>query len=386
MRIILYTGKGGVGKTSIAASSAIKSAEKGLKTLIMSTDPAHSLGDSLNVELNNEPKVIMENLEALEINVAIEMERNWGKVKEYLIRLFSATGANKITTEEISIFPGLEDVLSLYRVVDAYKNGDYDVIYLDCAPTGETLGLLSYPDMLKWWMDKFWNFGKKTIKYGRPIMEPVFKIPLPKQDVLNEIEKVYDKLVETREIFTNPDVTSVRLVMNPEKMVIKEAQRSFTYLNLYGFNVDAIVINKIFSKEVTDIYFKAWVDMQQKYIKLINESFNPVPVYYSAFQQNEVVGIEALEEMAKGVFNDEEPSTVKHVGKTQTIVEDKNGFIFSVATPFAEKSDLKINIKGDELTIATSNFKRHIIIPKSLIGLEIKKAKFEDGKVNLHFS
>ena len=265
MRIILYTGKGGVGKTSIAAATAVKSAGEGRKTLVVSTDPAHSLGDSLDLKLTSEPVEIQENLWAQEIDSIHEVEKGWGKVQEYLTALFTAKTIKDITTEELTVFPGMEDLLSLLRILNYYKEKTFDVIIIDCAPTGETLALLSFPDMLRWWMDKLFPLKRKAMKLVGPVAGPILGVPMPSDGVMGEIENIYNQLDEMRQIFSDRETTSIRIVVNPEKMVIKEARRSFTYLNLYDFNIDAIIVNKVIPEKVTDEYFKVWMDIQKKY-------------------------------------------------------------------------------------------------------------------------
>lgn len=385
MRIILYTGKGGVGKTSIAAATALESAKGGQKTLVVSTDAAHSLGDSLDIKLSNEPIEIEKNFWAQEIDSIHEVEQGWGKVQQYLTALFTAKAVKDITTEELTVFPGMEDLLSLLRILNYYKNKTFDVIIIDCAPTGETLALLSFPEMLRWWMDKLFPMKKKAIKVVRPVVEPLFGIPMPSDGVMDEIDKIYNQLDEMRQILSDREITSIRIVVNPEKMVIKEAQRSFTYLNIYDFNVDAIVVNKVIPKDVTDEYFKVWKEIQKKYRSMIIESFSPVPIYYAPLFENEIVGLEMLQRMGSEVFKDENPIEMKYNVRTQEIKKEGTEYIFSIYMPFTDKRDLSLNQKGDELIIKTCNLKRNITLPKTLQSLNIKGAKFEEDALKIRF-
>ncbi|SMP63400.1 ArsA family ATPase [Anoxynatronum buryatiense] len=385
MRIILYTGKGGVGKTSVAAATAAKCAAKGLKTLVVSTDPAHSLGDSLEVKLTPEPEEVAPNLWAQEIDSIHEMEQGWGKVQHYLTELFTAKAVKDITTEELTMFPGMEDLLSLLRVLQYYKEGRFEVIIIDCAPTGESLALLSFPDMFRWWMEKLFPLKKKAIKVMGPVMQPLLGIPMPSSDVMNEIDNLYYHLDEMKQLFSNKEITSIRVVVNPEKMVIKEAQRSFTYLNLYDFNVDAIVVNRVIPDTVTDDYFMVWKDIQQKYRKEIIDSFSPLPIYYAPLFETEVVGMHMLNRMAEAVFGDETPEAIMYTGRSQVIEKTEQGYRLTIHMPFADKGEINLNQKGDELLIRVGSRKRNITLPRTLLNYTIQKAKFEESSLHIEF-
>lgn len=385
MRIILYTGKGGVGKTSIAAATAARSAERGKKTLVVSTDPAHSLGDSLDMKLSNEVAEIGKNLWAQEIDSIHEVEEGWGKIQKYLTDLFTAKAVKDITTQELTVFPGMEDLLSLLRILKYYKEGSFEVIIIDCAPTGETLALLSFPEILRWWMEKLFPIKKKAIKIAGPVAESILKIPMPSGQVLDEIDNMYYQLNEMKKVFSDRETTSIRIVVNPEKMVIKEAQRSFTYLNIYDFNVDAIVVNRVIPENVTDNYFKVWKDIQRRYKEDIIESFSPIPIYYAPLFETEVVGTAMLKRMAKEIFKAEDPVEIKYNGRTQKVDKDGEGYILAIAMPFMEKSDLSLSQKGDQLIIRAGNIKRNITLPRTLLDFSIKRAKFEDETLKIWF-
>jgi arsenite-transporting ATPase len=385
MRIILYTGKGGVGKTSVAAATACMSAKSGKKTLVVSTDPAHSLGDSLDMKLSPEPIEIQPRLWAQEIDTTHEVEKGWGKIQEYLTALFTSKAIKDITTEELTVFPGMEDLLSLLRILQYYKEGAFDVIIIDCAPTGETLALLSFPDLLRWWMDKFFSMKRTAIKVVRPIVEPLMGIPLPTDGVMNEIENVYHQLDEMRTIFSDRDVTSIRIVVNPEKMVIKEAQRSFTYLNIYDYNVDAVVVNRVIPEGVTDEYFKVWKDTQAKYRTLIEESFSPLPIYKAPLFEREVVGIEMLERMADSVFGAQDPTEILYRARSQSVQKVEGGYLLSIHMPFTDKSEIQLSQKAEELIVRVGSVKRVLSLPKTLQSYAVKGAKFEGETLNVKF-
>jgi arsenite/tail-anchored protein-transporting ATPase len=385
MRIILYTGKGGVGKTSVAAATAVKSASHGVKTLVVSTDPAHSLGDSFDMKLSNEPIEVEKNLWAQEIDVIHEVEEGWGKVQKYFTELFTAKAVKDITTQELTVFPGMEDLLSLLRILKYYKEGTFEAIIIDCAPTGETLSLLSFPEMLRWWMEKLFPMKKKAIKMVGPIAQAVTKIPMPSGQVLDEIDNMYYQLDEMKRIFSDREITSIRIVVNPEKMVIKEAQRSFTYLNIYDFNVDAIVVNRVIPDDVTDDYFKAWKEIQSKYKREIVESFSPIPIYYAPLFETEVLGASMLNRMATAVFKAENPVGIKYSGRVQEVIKDGEGYILAIEMPFMDKKELSLNQKGEQLIIKAGNIKRNIILPRTLLDYTIKRAKFENDTLKIWF-
>lgn len=385
MRILLYTGKGGVGKTSVAAATALRSAQCGRKTLVVSTDPAHSLGDSLDVKLSNEPMLICDNLWAQEIDTIHEVEKSWGKVQKYLTSLLTAKAVKDITTEELTVFPGMEDLLSLLRILQYYKEKTFDVIIIDCAPTGETLALLSFPELLRWWMEKLFPVKRKAVKLVKPIVEPLLGVPMPSDGVMSELENIYNQLDEMRQILSDREITSIRVVVNLEKMAIKEAQRSFTYLNIYDYNVDAIVINKVFPQQITDDYFRGWKEVQAKYKEMVLESFSPVPVYEAPLFEREVVGLEMLSRMAEATFGDGDPTNIQYSARTQQVVKEDNEYILSIYMPFAEKKELALNQKGEELIIRAGSVKRSITLPRTLLNLGIQAAKFEADTLKIRF-
>lgn len=385
MRIILYTGKGGVGKTSVAASTAVKSAELGKKTLVVSTDTAHSLGDSLDVELSTEPTLISENLWAQEIDATHEMKGSWEKVQNYLTKLLTSRSVKDITMDELTVFPGAEDLMSLLRILRYYQDDEYDVLVVDCAPTGETLAMLSLPEMLRWWLKKILLLQKKTPKVIRPLAEPLLGIPFLPSDIGREIVNVCNQLTEMKKILSNRDVSSIRLVTNPQKMVVKEAQRSFTYLNMYNYNVDAIVINRIIPDAVSDEYFNVWKDVQKTYIDLTHESFNPVPIYYAPWFEQEVIGIDMLRRMSGGLFGDEDPTEVKYNRRTYEIQKNGAGYAMSVYLPFSDIHSLSLDKKGDELLICSGKAKRTVTLPNTLVGRDVAGAKFEGDTLVIKF-
>ncbi len=385
MRIILYTGKGGVGKTSVAASTALLSARQGKKTLVVSTDPAHSLGDSLDRKLGPEPEEIASLLWAQEIDPVHEAEQGWGKVQAYLTALFTAKTVKDIGTEELTVFPGMEELLALLRILRYCKEGTFEVIIIDCAPTGETLALLSFPDLMRWWMDKLFPMKRKVMKVVGPVVQPLLGLPMPADSVLGEVESIYNQLDEMRGILTDRDLASVRIVVNPEKMVIKEAQRSFTYLNIYDFNVDAVIVNRVIPEEVRDEYFRGWKEIQARYRRLIDESFAPLPILEVPLFKDEVVGLPILERMARALFGQADPVAVMHRRRAQEAHKEGEEYRLDIDMPFAAKGDIELSHKGEELIVRVGALKRVLSLPRTLAGLEVRGARFEGQALRLRF-
>jgi arsenite-transporting ATPase len=385
MRIILYTGKGGVGKTSISAATGVRSAELGNRTLILSTDTAHSLSDSFDMEIGKNPVKLMEKLYAQEIDVNNELVQNWGKIQDFVVKFLKKQGFEDFIAQEFSIFPGMEELFSLLVLQKYYEEASFDVAIIDCAPTGSTIRMLSFPDIIEWYMEKFFHIERKIVKAVRPVAERITKIPLPTDDVYYSIEELYQKVHEIKEILTEDDSSTIRLVCNPQKMVIKESQRVYTYLSLFGFSVDGVVMNRIIPNEVKDSYFGEWKKTQRKHIKEANDSFQPIPIFHCSLFDREIVGIELLSEMAVDIFGGEDPTSVFYRENPMVIGKRDGEYILSIRLPFVEKKELDMWVKGDELILTIGNLKRNIFLPRSLSSLKVKGAKFEDDNLIVTF-
>ncbi len=386
MRIILYTGKGGVGKTSIAAATACKIAESGKRVLIISTDQAHSLGDSFATKLSNESVMLTENLFAMEIDSVLENEKMWGNIKGYIEKLMTLKADSNIETEELLVFPGFDELLSLIRIKEIYDEGKYDVLIVDCAPTGETMSLLKFPDLFKWWMEKLFPIKRKGAKLVKPVIEATMKIPIPGDETFDEIERLYLKIDELHQLMQDKEKVSIRIVTTPEKIVIKEAKRSFSYLHLFDYNVDGIIINKIFSKESLTGYFKKWDEIQTSSIQDILESFNGIPVFKLELMDSELRGYEALKKAGGLLYPNIDPYQVLFKDKIFDVVKEADGYTFIINMPFVDKNELKLLQKGDEITISIKNEKRSFVLPVKLQSKEIAGAKYNEGKLNIHFA
>lgn len=386
MRTILYTGKGGVGKTSIAAATAADIAGRGMKVLIMSTDAAHSLSDSFGVQLKNETQKIAENLYGMEIDTVLENEKIWGRLQSYMRLLMSAKSEDTIESEELLVFPGFEELLSLIKIKELDDEGNFDVLIVDCAPTGETMSLLKFPDLFKVWMEKIFPIKKKGVKYVRPIVEPVLKIPMPDDGVFDDIEKLYEKIDYLHKLILDKEKVSIRIVTTPEKIVVKEAKRSFSYLHLFDYNVDAVIINKIFPEESTKGYFSRWQDMQKESIKDVEESFKGMPVLKMELLKKEINGYDILKTVGSSLYKKFQAEDVLFKDNIFDVKSDGDNYIFRIKLPFVNKEEMDLIQNGDELTIAIKNEKRTFVVPKKLQSKCVSGARYEDGMLNIIFN
>lgn len=385
MRVILYTGKGGVGKTTVAAASALRSAELGYKTIILSTDSAHSLADSFDLTLGSEPQPIIPNLWGQEPEISHTLETRWGTIQRWMSALLAWRGMEKVVADEMAILPGMEELANLLYIVDYHRSGKYEVIIVDCAPTGQALRFLSFPEMMRWWMEKMFPIERKAASLARPLLKALTDIPMPDDEVFASMESLYSELNEIKTLLGNQDVTSVRLVVNPEKMVIKEAQRTFTYLNLYGYLTDLIICNRVIPDKVADQYFSFWKESQSKYYGVIEECFAPLPISTIPLLDREVVGIPMLEVIADTLYQEDDPTKLFFQGQVQDLQKEDTHYILTLSLPLIEKGDISLMQSGDELIIRVGNFKRNIILPHTLVGLAATKARFEGGKLRIQF-
>jgi len=385
VRVILYMGKGGVGKTSVAAATALRSAQLGYRTIIFSTDSAHSLSDSFDLALGGELRPIMPNLWGQEPEISQTLETKWGNIQRWMSALLAWRGMDEIVADDMAVLPGMEELANLLYIVDYYRGGEYDVIIVDCAPTGETLRFLAFPEVLHWWMDRMFPIGRKAASLVHPLVSRLTNIPMPDDEVFASIGNLFSELDQIRALLSNQDMTSVRLVVNPEKMVIKEAQRTFTYLNLYGYFTDLIICNRLIPDKVTDQYFSFWKKSQSEYYRVIEEGFAPLPISGVPLLEQEVVGIPMLEVMADALYGEDDPTKFFFRGQVQNFQKEDEHYTLTMALPFIEKGDISLTRSGDELTIRVGNFKRNIIVPHALSGLTATEAKFDGSKLRIQF-
>ena len=391
MRIIVHTGKGGVGKTSISAATALRCADMGLKTIVISTDTAHSLGDSLDKEIGPEPIEIYPNLWAQEVDARYSMDKYWGAFQKYMVALFNRQGVENIVAEEVTILPGLEEGAHLLWINKYVQEGFYDVLIVDAAPTAETLRLLSLPDVTRWWLEKILFLTKGASKILGPINR-VFRggnndpNAVDSATAWEQVEQLFDTLDKVRALLSDPEISSIRLVVNPEKMVIKETQRTYTYLNLYGYATDAIICNRIIPPEVNDPYFASWKAAQAENIAFIGEAFGEKPLLKAPLFGQEVGGMEALRKLGDILYADTNPAQKLSEGTSHHIESmGGDGYKLVVPLPFARKDDMDIYRSRDELTLRVGPYRRNIVLPHALWDMEIADAKFEESSLNIRF-
>ena len=415
MRIMLYTGKGGVGKTSVAAATAMRAAELGYRTIVISTDAAHSLADSFDTQLASEPMQLGQNLWAQELDVLHQIDVYWGVIQNWLKAVAAWQGIDEIVADEVSVLPGMEELASLLQIVYLNDSGKYDVIIIDSAPTGETLRLLSFPEVARWWLEKIFPIQRRAAFFVRPVMRSLIDMPMPGDEVFGSIEKLFRDLERMRVLLSDPEVSTMRLVVNPEKMVIKEAQRTFAYLNLFGYSTDAVVVNRVMKQgrglgendlaavqkalaeqglaepvrnELQEVFHHcyAWGQMQRPYLDLIHDSFAPVPIMDCPFFEGEVVGDEMLRRMALSTYGDTDPTKIMYRGRAQSLEQEDGHYVLTLPLPLVAKGQVDLTRTGDEMVVRIGNHRRNLVLPRVLAGLVTKEAKLEGGVLRIAFA
>ncbi len=399
MRIILYLGKGGVGKTTIAAASALRSAELGHRTLVVSTDIAHSLADSLDVALGSEPTAVAPNLYAQEINVLDEIREHWGDLQGYVGKMLRRQGMSKAIAEELAIIPGMEEIVSLLHINRQAKAGNYDRVIVDAAPTGETMRLLTMPESFQWYAQRFFGIGDTAMRMATGILSRV----MPEKDPMHGLNNLVAGVEELQQVLIDPAITSYRVVLNPEKMVIKEGACAVTYLALFGYPVDATVVNRILpgidvhaptadmplhaavAQPSTDSYLRNLQETQVRYLDEIGRDFYPLPILHSAWSEQEMVGLARLSHLASTLFAERDPGEVFFVGQTQEIAEEGEDFVLKLPLPYVELDKVKLTKRGDELFVSIGNFKRELLLPSVLAQRNASGAVFVEGILQVRF-
>ena len=383
-RTILYTGKGGVGKTSVAAATARRIAATGQRTLVLSTDPAHSLADALQAEIGGEPTKVAKKLHAQQVLAQDQLEHHWSAVSEWLGGLLMERGVDRIAAEELTVPPGGDELFSLLVLKAHVESGEWDAIIVDCAPTGETLRLLSFPDAARWWLDKVLGKEQSMLSAARPLARMFLDIQLPDEKVVNEIQRLMGNLVAMHDLLRDASRVSMRLVMTPDRMVVAEAMRTYTYLNLYGYLTDAVVVNRVFPDELSEGYFGAWHAVQQEQLEMVASAF-AVPVLKAPYFASEVIGPERLDELAAAIFSDTDPAAVLHDRLTQELSVSDGTASLRLDLPFAERGDVSLKKIGLELVVRVDGHKRTIVLPGALAGFKPTSAVLEAGSLVVGF-
>jgi arsenite/tail-anchored protein-transporting ATPase len=384
-RTILFTGKGGVGKTTIASATALRIASSGKKTLLMSTDPAHSLADCFDVDLGPHPTELAANLWAEQIDPQQRLEEHWREIQQQAIAVLNWAGLAEVEAEELAVVPGLDELFALADVKSHHDEGPWDVLIVDCAPTGETLRLLSLPDIIQWYMERIFPIERRVMGALRPVARRVTSLPLPDDSVYEAVRRFYNRLDGVRQILTDGTVTSVRLVVNPERMVIAEARRTFTYLNLFGYRVDAVIVNRLLPQEVTDPYFDRWKEIQAEHLDAIHDSFSPLPLLTASLRDHELVGSKLLFEFGSELYAHQDPADVLFTDDPMTITKRGDAYVLSLRLPFARRDDLDLSQKADELFVRVGPYRRTIMLPRVLLAREVTSAHLAGDRVEVVF-
>ncbi len=382
-RIIIFTGKGGVGKSSVAAAHALKSASQGKNTLLVSTDMAHNLGDIFEVPLGREIKNISQDLDLYEIDPQTVMEEDFADIMKYLTGLVSQKDVFGL--EDLGMLPGMEELFSLLKIAQLHNSRVYDRIIVDCAPTGETLSLLKFPELLSWYMEKLFPIGKVGVRILSPVSKQIFQIEMPDRHAMNDIEKMFLKLMELEELLKNREITSIRIVTTPEKMVVEETKRNYMYMNLYDFNVDGLYINRILPRDINNPFFDEWLTIQQKYITELKETFAALPIRQIPWYEEELRGTENIERIVRDVLTGEDVFETGVIREREHFEQTEEGYLLKVRIPGADKNDIDLYQGATDVVIRTGNVKRNIPLPNILRDYAVSGAKFEDGVLNIRF-
>lgn len=384
-RIMIFTGKGGVGKTSIAAAHAIKSSKSGKKTLIVSTDMAHNLEDLFDVKLGKEPKKIDENLDVYEIDPEFVLENDYPDFIDSINKMMNTNVSSEKSIEDFGMIPGFEELFSLLKIIEIYKSNKYERIIVDCAPTGETLSLLKIPELLSWYMEKLFPLGKAAMRVLHPISKKFMKIELPDKEAMNDIQKLYIKLLELQEVLKDRKVTSIKIVCIPEKMVVLETKRNYMYMNLYDFNVDGLYINRILPKDINNAFFDEWIDLQDKYIKELEDVMKNVPIYYVPWYDEELNKTSSIDRICNDVLTDDSIFETKEINNREVFEKNEKGYALLLNIPFASKDEINLYQSASDLIIKLGNYKRNIPLPNVLREYNVTSAKLEDNVLRIQF-
>jgi arsenite-transporting ATPase len=382
-RILLFTGKGGVGKTTCAAATAVRAAELGYRTLVLSSDPAHSLADALDRRLGPEPAPVLPRLDAQEVDLYYSMKKYWGNLRELLLAVFRWQGIDRVAAEEVAALPGMSEGSVLLWLEQLHRSGDYDLIVVDSAPTGETLTLLTLPQVTEWWVARAFPFQKTAIRTAGFALRKTTGIPLDR--AYEELSALFEQLKAVQRVLADPDASSVRLVVNPERMVIEEARRAYAYLQLYGYNVDAVIVNRVFPESGVGPALEHYVRAQKRHLEEIESSFAPLPICQVPHRGREVFGIEMLAEIGRALHEGKDPTFVLHRGGSYRLLPEEGGYRLELRLPFVAGAELSVAQFGDELVLQLGNQRRSHTLPRFLAYYAVASHRWEDGWLRVRF-
>jgi arsenite-transporting ATPase len=385
-RVLLFTGKGGVGKTTVAAATALVCADLGLRTIVLSTDPAHSLADALEVELGPLTARVTDNLDGQQLDARDRMEDSWIEIQGYLREVFRWAGVEALQAEELAVVPGLDEVFALADIKHHAASDRWDVVVVDCAPTAETIRLLSLPDVLSRYMERLFPVGRKVNRVVSPVLSRMTSLPTADDGVFAATQRFYDRLDGVREVLTDSARTSVRLVVNPERIVIAEARRTHTYLSLFGYQVDAVVANRVLPESVDDPFFDRWKALHAEHLATIEEQFRPLPVLRVPWQPAEPVGLEALREVGHALYGEEDPTARLSTGQGLRGRPDGDAFVLELDLPFSDKDEIDLGRRGDELLVRVGPYRRSVVLPDALRHRQVAGAELAAGQLAVTFA
>ncbi|HYL53190.1 MAG TPA: TRC40/GET3/ArsA family transport-energizing ATPase [Acidimicrobiia bacterium] len=385
MRILLFTGKGGVGKTTVAAATAVRAAEAGLRTVVCSTDPAHSLADAFDVPLGDRPTPVAEHLWGQQLNARVRFEEAWNDVRRYLVDVLDWAGADSVEAEELAVVPGLDEVFALADIKQFATSEAYDLVVVDCAPTAETIRLLSLPDVLGWYMERVFETQRRLTRLARPIVQRVTNLPIAGENVFAAIHRFYDRLDGVRELLTDGDITSARLVVNPERLVVAEARRTYTYLSLFGYHVDAVIVNRLLPAGVEHPWLAQWKATQAAHLDAIAEAFAPLPLLTAELANEEIIGCSQLSMFAKRCYDDLD--VADRLSSDSPFRVDAHGehLLLSMHLPFVSRAEVELSRNDDELVVTVGPYRRALLLPDSLARRNVGSARFAGDRLVIEF-
>ncbi len=384
MRILLFTGKGGVGKSTVAAGTAALAAASGQRTLVLSTDAAHSLADAFGVAVGPEPTPVTDLLHVQQVDAQLRFEQSWAEIQHYLLSVLDVVGVDRVAAEELTVLPGAEEVLALLELRLRALSGDWDVIVVDCAPTAETLRLLALPEALGWYMHRVLPMERRLVKALKPVLTRAAGVPMPGDGVFDALERLHAELEEVRALLSGPEA-SVRLVLTPEQVVLAEARRSHTTLSLFGYRVDGVVANRVFPAAGADDWRAGWVRAQDAVLAEVDQSFADLPVWRSVYRADEPVGVTALTELAGDVYGDTDPLAPAAPRGPFRVTRNRGGAVLHLALPNVSRTDVDLARNGDDLVVTVASYRRLLTLPTGLSRLRVAGARVEAGELQVRF-